>query len=321
MSRTLRTVAATLAIVCSPTLRADTTALTRPFTELSPVATVRIGHTADWVAVTADAVWVGSTGPFAVSRIDPASNARTARVLLPGEPCAGLVVAFGALWVPLCTHVPSLARIDLATLQKTVFTHVGPAAAEGGIAASADSLWLVTDRQGTLARIDPASGTIRATAHLPAGSFNPLYSDGVVWVTCAGGAVLTAVDATSGALIASVPTGPGPRFLAAGAGFIWTLNQGDGSLSRVDPQGQRETARIALGTPGHGGDISVGAGTVFTTMMGVPLSATDAATAILRRQWRGRGGDSLNIAHGAIWLTDYRKGTVARIPLAQVLAR
>src|SRR5580658_8040899 len=79
----------------------------RSISELVPVATFALGKTADWVAVTSDAVWVGSTGPFAVHRIDPNTNRVIAQVALAGAPCAGLAVGFGSLWVPLCTPTPS----------------------------------------------------------------------------------------------------------------------------------------------------------------------------------------------------------------------
>ncbi len=295
-------------------------ALRRPFVSLHPTALIRLGHTADWVAVTSDAVWVGSTGPNAVHRIDPGSNRRIATVRLPGEPCAGLAVGFGSLWVPLCAPVPVLARVDLATNRLAAVLKPGPAAAEGGIAASADSLWLVTDKQGTFARIDPASGRVRQTVRLPPGAFNPVYSEGVLWVSRVAGSELLAVDAATGALLASAPTGPAPRFLTAGGGAVWTLNQGDGSLSRIDRATHLATARTLLGTPGHGGDIAYDAGTVWTTFAGVPLTATDATTGTVRRQWYGPGGDSLGIGHGAIWLTDYHQGTIARIPLAAASA-
>src|SRR6185503_11473671 len=85
----------------------------RPMADLRVVATVNVGETADWVAVTRDAVWVGSTGPHAVHHIDPRTNRIVASVMLPGEPCAGLAVGFGSLWVPLCTKPASLARVDL----------------------------------------------------------------------------------------------------------------------------------------------------------------------------------------------------------------
>src|SRR5262245_1320621 len=75
----------------------------RSIAELHTVTTLKVGETADWVAITPDAVWVGSTGPHAVHHIDPKSNKIVASVMLPGEPCAGLAVGFGSLWVPLCT--------------------------------------------------------------------------------------------------------------------------------------------------------------------------------------------------------------------------
>jgi streptogramin lyase len=292
----------------------------RSISELTPAATIHVGKTADWVAITADAVWVGSTGPYAVHRIDPKTNKRVASVPLPGEPCAGLATGFGSLWVPMCTAVPSLAKVDLAANRLSAVFAVGPAAAEGGITTGAGNVWLIVDKSGTLARIDPVTGTIRQTVKVPAGSYNPYFSDGEIWVTRAEGAELTRVDATAGAVIATVRTGPNPRFLTAAGGAIWTLNQGDGTVTRVDAQTRRATTTIALDTPGHGGDIGGGGGMVWTSMPKVPLSAIDTRSKSLQCQWAGPGGDSLGIGHGAIWLTDYHAGTLARIPLKDALA-
>src|SRR5262249_37313636 len=153
---------------------------------------------------------------------------------------------------------------------------------------------------------------IRQKIALPAGSYNPRFANGRIRVTRAGGSEVTAVDAASGKTVASVRTGPGPRFLADGAGAVWTLNQGDGSLTRIDLR-TRAAKTIALGTPGHGGDIAYADGHVWTTVKKVPLSVVDAASDRLLCQWRGAGGDSLGVAFGAIWLTDYDAGTVSRI--------
>jgi virginiamycin B lyase len=309
------TAALALWCVCSGTAAAQ-----RPIGELVPAAVIQVGKTADWVAVTADAVWVGGTGPFAVHRIDPKTNERVASVALAGEPCAGLAIGFGSLWVPLCTEAPSLARIDLAANRLTATFAVGPAAPEGGITTGAGNVWLVTDRSGSLARIDPVTGAIRQTVKVPAGSYNPLFSDGEIWVTRAESAEVTALNASTGSLIASVGTGPNPRFLTAAAGAIWTLNQGDGTLTRIDAQSHRATTTIALGTPGHGGDLGAGGGMVWTTMPKTPLSAVDTKNLVLQCQWTGPGGDSLGIGHDAIWLTDYHGGTISRIPLKDALA-
>jgi hypothetical protein len=45
-----------------------------PYSSIKPTATMKIRGTADWVLVTEDAVWVAGTKPFAVLRINPATN-------------------------------------------------------------------------------------------------------------------------------------------------------------------------------------------------------------------------------------------------------
>jgi virginiamycin B lyase len=298
---------------------ASTVVPARSMSELQPIATIRVGKTADWVAITPDAVWVGSTGPDAVHRIDPKTNQLVATIKLPGEPCAGLATGFGSLWVPLCSQPSTLAQVDLEHNSLRAVLKIGPAGPEGGVTTSVDSVWLVTDKNGSLARIDPEKGVLRQMIKLPAGSYNPFYFDGQVWITHADGSEVTSIDARSGTILGTATTGPNPRFLSAGAGAVWTLNQGDGSLSRIDPRTRHTTQTIVLGTPGHGGDISVGNGMVWTTMAKVPLSATDASTTVLRCRWAGPGGDSLGIGHDAIWLTDYHGGTISRLQVQTVL--
>ena len=309
-------------IIASLAVDADAVGIsTRSIGELKPTAIIHLGKTADWVAISPDGVWIGSTGPFAVHKIDPDTNKRVATVPLRGNPCAGLAIGFGSLWIPLCGQSPTLAKVDLRTNKLTATFRVGPADREGGVTTSPDSVWLVVDKNGSLARIDPDTGSIRSTIHLPPGSYNPLYSAGQIWVTRADGSEVTSVDAATGTILATVPTGPGPRFLAAGAGAVWTLNQGDGTLTRIDTRTKQATGTIALGTPGHGGDISFGKEMVWTTVANFPLSVVDSATATLRCQWAGPGGDSLGVGHGAIWLTDYHAGTISRIELDDALAQ
>jgi streptogramin lyase len=311
-----------LAVALSTAAASDLPRLrARSSEELTPIATLHVGKTADWVAVTAGSVWVGSTGPYAVHRIDTNTNTSVATVTLPGEPCAGLAIGFGSLWVPLCADIPGVAQIDLASNQLRTIIKVQMVAAESGVTTSPDSVWLVVDKAGALARIDPQTGAVRQIVRIPSGSYNPLYSDGRIWVTRAEGSELTVVDAKTGKVIGSVTTGPHPRFLTSGAGAVWTLNQGDGSLTRVDMRTNRATQTIDLGTPGSGGDINFGDGVVLTTVNKVPLSVIDANRVKLLCRWTGAGGDSLAIGHGSIWLTNYHAGTIARLELQKTLSQ
>jgi len=290
-----------------------------PFASLKPAATLKIGANADWVVVTKDAVWVGGTNPFSVQRIDPRTNRIVAKVSLPGEACSGLAFGFGSIWVPVCGSHPALVRVDTKSNRAIASLPTPPAGPEGGITASTDSVWLVTDKNGTLARIDPTTNSVRQRISISPASYNPMFSSGIVWITGVESSRVTAVDASSGKVLSAVRVGPNPRFLAAGGGSVWTLNQGDGTVSRIDEKSRKLVATISVGIPGTGGDIGYGAGSVWTTSFGFPLTRIDAATNKVKRQWVGNGGDSLRFGFGSIWITDYRKGLLLRIPEREVL--
>jgi len=287
-------------------------ALQRPMADLPRVATWPIGKFADWVAITPDAVWVAGKEPESVHRIDPATNADTATIALPGDACAGLAAGFGSLWVPLCKDgASSVLRIDQASGALLATVPMGPPA-EGGIAVGSAAVWF-TSGGDTLIGLDPKTNAPRHKVTIASGSQVPVVDRDTVWVTSLDHDIVTAVDARTGHVLGTVPTGPRPRFLTAGAGAIWTLNQGDGTVTRIDALTRKVVATIPLGVPGNGGDIAYGDGLVWVTSLGVPLTAVDVRTNKPLVQWTGPGGDSLRFGHGAIWLTDLRRGGVDRI--------
>jgi virginiamycin B lyase len=290
-----------------------------PFASLKPSATIKVGGTADWVLITDDAVWVASTKPYAMHRIDPETNRIIATVPVSGEACSGLASGFGSIWVPLCGKKPELVRIDASKNTIIATLPIPPAGAEGGVTSSEDGVWIVSDKNGTLNRIDPYTNSVRQKISVPPGSYNPIFSHGIVWITGAESSVLTAVDAITGKVLESVPVGPKPRFVTSGGGSIWTLNQGDGTVSRVDEKSRKLIATIQVGIPGAGGDIGYGADSVWATVFDLPLTRIDATTNKVERQWIGKGGDSLRFGHGSIWLTDYKKGLLSRFPAEEVL--
>jgi len=291
------------------------------FASLAPDATLKLGGTADWVLITENSVWVATTKPNSLVRIDPATNKVSARVPLWEEACSGLAEGFGSIWIPVCGKKAALVRVDIGTNTIVATLPIPPSGPEGGIAASADSVWLVTDKAGTLDRIDPNTNRPRQKISIPPGSYNPLFSDGIIWITGVDSNVLVPVDAATGAVLPSIPVGPKPRFLTAGGGSIWTLNQGDGTVSRVDASTKKVTATIAAGIPGAGGDIAYGASSVWASVFDIPLTRLDSSTNKVLRQWTGQGGDSLRFGFSSIWLTDYRRGLLWRIPFDAGLQR
>jgi virginiamycin B lyase len=325
--RTLRNLSFVLSIGFIAAVKAqsedphDPKALQLPLESLKPAATFTLGGAPDWMVITPHAVWVSNAKLKAVQRIDPAGNKLVATIPLPDEPCSGLAFAFGSVWAPLCGAVPSLARIDPSKNRITAVVAVGPADSEGGIAASHDSIWMVTGKNGTLSRIDPATNAVRQRTSIAPGSFNPLFCAGQIWVTGFESNALIAVNAVTGKVLARTSVGPKPRFLTCGSGSIWTLNQGDGSISRVDARTRKLIATIQAGIPGAGGEISYGADSIWATVFKVPLTRIDARSNRVARQWIGQGGDSVRFSGVSIWLTDYHRGLLWRIPAKAALGK
>jgi virginiamycin B lyase len=319
MRRHLRSATALNFIWCLSLLPLSVVAAQRPMSELKPIFNLPVGKLSSWVEVTPAAVWVASEQPNAIHRIDPKTNKKVADIALPGDPCAGLAAGLGDLWVPLCGKPAALAKINLRSNKIEAVFAVGPAAPEGGIATSADSVWMVTDNNGSLARIDPHSGMVRQVVQIPADSFNPVYSDGQIWITHTTGSEITSVDARSGKVTATIPTGKAPRFITAGAGAVWTLNADDATVSRIDVKSRAVTQTIALNMNARGGDMKFGDGLVWVSVQNVPLTAISPASNGVVCQWAGAGGDSLGVGLGSVWLSDYREGSIERLDVAEAL--
>ena len=288
-------------------------AVQRRVTELTPAATIKLGGRPDWMVVTPDSVWLANSSIHTVHQIDPATNREVARIECPGEPDSGITAGFGHIWVPITQPTPSLLGIDEHTHRIARTFPIGPADAEGGIAASSDSLWMVSEKNGPLLRIDPISGKIRQRVTVPAGSYNPISVGAEIWITSVASNVITCLNAQTGDVLGQVPTGPKPRFSTSDGHFLWVLNQGDGTVTKIDRAARKVVATIAVGVPGGGGEICQGGSFVWVTVFDLPLTKIDAQTDVVVRQWAGPGGDAVRYGFGSVWLTDLRAGLLHRL--------
>ena len=91
------------------------------------------------------------------------------------------------------------------------------------------------------------------------------------------------------------------------------LNQGDGTVSRVNTKTRKVVASIEVGVPGSGGEIAFGFGHVWATVFQIPISEIDPAVNKVVRQWTGNGGDSIRAGHGSVWLSNLRDHNIWRI--------
>jgi virginiamycin B lyase len=289
----------------------DLKSVQHPMSELHAIAKFSIPGSPDWVAI-GESVWISNNPKNNISQLDAATNKVGAVITVANKPCSGLAIAFGSLWVPICSD-GSVQRVDAKSKKIVASIPSGVANTEGGITAGAGSIWMPSDAAGVLSRIDPATNKVISKIPISAGSFTAAFDAGSIWITSTKNNVLTRVDAKTERVAATIPVGPTPRFLATGLGSVWTLNQGDGSVSRVDPTTNKVSATIQVGVPGPGGDIAVGEGAVWVTAIGKPLSKIDPATNRVVAQYVGKGGDALRVGLGSLWLSNHEFHEVWRI--------
>src|SRR5580704_6192158 len=113
-----------------------------PITALKPEAVFDVPGSPDWIVV-GDAVWISNKPKDSVVRLDPKTNNVVETITVGKAPCSGLAIGFDSLWVPNCCD-KTLSRVDLKTNQVMATFPMGIGDSEGGLAASPDSIWMLT---------------------------------------------------------------------------------------------------------------------------------------------------------------------------------
>lgn len=144
------------------------------------------------LAAGAGSIWIASHEKGEVSRVDPATNAVTARVLVDPD-TSYLTYGFGAVWAVSLPR-QTVQRIDPATSTVTARTVIGKA--PGFLAAGEGAVWVQEQGDGTVARIDPRSGEV--TGRIAVGA-NLKYGDidtgaGKVWLRTTDDQTLVVID-------------------------------------------------------------------------------------------------------------------------------
>ncbi len=137
-----------------------------------------------------------------------------------------------------------------------------------------------------------------------------------------GHATVVRVDAETGAVEAVVPVGPDPLLLAVASGRIWTLNLGDGTLSRVEPSSnEARTVRrgVVVGIASDNRDLWLARdGNVVSRLDGA-TGQTEISFALGPKPlFALRDAGFLGIGTKSVWLTVPRVGEPSRA--AQPLA-
>ena len=270
----------------------------------------------DWIALAGGSAWVAVVG--GIRKIDAATGKVDGLVPIDDVVCLALDVGFDSLWAGGCDHhqliriVPSSGLLFTPPIDLPIPAIVN----ESSIAAGEGGIWVVsTDHR--LVRVDPV--TNRADPDptpLAEGAAAARAGLGSVWVTVPRSDTLLRIPPADPRTSQAIQVGDSPRFLAIGDDAVWVMDQGSGSVTRVDRDGKVVATIKVSDVPIQGGDIAVGGGAVWVRIEQDLVVRIDPRTnAVNARFGPPSGSGSVAADDDALWVTAHDVSSVWRMPL------
>jgi DNA-binding beta-propeller fold protein YncE len=183
------------------------------------------------------------------------------------------------------------------------------------IAAADEAIWVTSEPDGTLTRLDPESGEpVGGPIRLGAGISGVAVGAGSVWVSDPPRGELLRIDPDNGAVTDRIDVGGSPGPLAFGGNRVWVADEDGAGVSAVNAKGG---AVFRRGLVPHAAPLrlAVGAGGLW-----VSSASTGAVRRIDLSSLRidapipvGRGPAGVTVAHGLVWVANSRSGTVTKV--------
>jgi virginiamycin B lyase len=264
---------------------------------------------ADFLAVDGDTVWVTNDGR--VEQWSP--SGKRASTPVP-RPCGTMAIAEGSLWVANCKGA-EVWRINLATaaVEAKIATGLANSDGETNVVAGAGSVWVPSDAEGTVSRIDPATNTVIAKVKVTPETWYLAYGFDALWAVSSEGQKLERIDPATNAVTGMAKLGDTPGFLAAGEGAVWVQEQGDGTVAKVDPANLTIAGRTKVGAKLKWGDIDAAGGAVWLrTTEDQTMVVIDPATLKIRaRMGPSVGSGALRWSPKGVWTSAHDNQTLS----------
>ena len=266
--------------------------------------------------------------PSSLVEINPSTNRIVSVTPVVVAPDTPVVVPGGDVWVLSQLGVGgngSLGVIDPGTDEAQTIDAIHSSAFGFGVGY----IWLTQDR--SLLRIAPNPPQAGAVAlepvqvvKLPSGSSGVGFYDASVWVSNSLANKVYRVDPTRGRIVATISVGFNPSgYFAFGYGGIWAPNNGDSTITFIDPNTNRADtfpvdARTSTTAEGFGpAGVAVGFGSVWVSLSGVKLARIDPTTHRSTIVSIGASpyyyGSQVAVGFGSVWVAKGGEGAVARV--------
>ncbi len=289
--------------VVKPAIGVKTPGVVIPYAQLKAEAELPAPAKPDWLFFS-ESLFINLKDDV-IEKINAKTNKPGEPIATVKKPCSGMVSAFTSLWVPSCAE-GTLVRLDPKTGKPTATIAGGAPTVPGGIAASTDSIWILTDGKTTLSRIDPDQNAIVGEFRLPSGCRSLIFAETALWIACPSLNQVLRINAATNLIEKTIEVSDAPVSVAAGEGSIWAFCKKEGKVERIDPKTNKVIKSIAIETPGLDGAITVGEGSVWVSQSGAPITRISPLAEKERvvQQFLGEGGGTILTSPGALWLAD-----------------
>jgi streptogramin lyase len=184
------------------------------------------------------------------------------------------------------------------------------------VATSSEAIWVTSEPDGTLTRLDPESGeAVGDPLRLGAGISGVAVGAGSVWVSDPPrGQVLRVDPAAGGRVVDRIDVGGSPGPIAFGGGRVWVADDDGAGVSAINARGGRVHRR---GLPPQAAPLrlAVGAGGLWVSSAStgnvrrIDLSSLQVDPPIPV----GRGPAGVTVAAGLTWVANSRGDTVSKV--------
>jgi DNA-binding beta-propeller fold protein YncE len=183
------------------------------------------------------------------------------------------------------------------------------------LAVDPGSVWVTSAPDGTLSRIDPATGrVVGSTLRLEKGIAGVTTGAASVWVSSPSRGEVLRVDPASGEVTARVEVGGRPGAIVFGGGRVWVADDAGAGVTAINAAGARIFKREL---PPHVAPLrlAVGAGAVWVSSASTgAVRRIDLGTGVVGPPIpAGRGPAGVTVGGGLVWVANSRVDRVTRV--------
>ncbi len=178
-----------------------------------------------------------------------------------------------------------------------------------GLSATSTALWVGSYGSAAVAQIDTRTGVLARTVQL-SGTPIPLSvgadSTGV-WAAAYGMSAVLRIDPVTGRPDATIPVGSAPVGFAQVAGQLWVVNQGDSTISVINPGSRKVVRTIAVDGLKGGFPVAYGGAVWVADLDGSSnqLWRIDPASGrVTAKVTAGPNPSEVTFGFGSGWVTD-----------------